>query len=204
MGSDLRATTKNVQHIVGVEPDGVWGPLTAAAVLRKLTDTITASVPGDDLDSRTLKYLRTLEPAARRKFIPFIRRAKSIAASMGADYRAISGTRGKEEQDALYAKGRTTPGPRVTNAQYGYSNHNFGIALDFGVFSGGEYLDSSAPRRAAAIHKAVGALASRYGLEWGGDWTSFTDLPHFEVATGLSMSEKRRRLRAGIPLLPDA
>ena len=34
------------------------------------------------------------------------------------------------EQDALYQKGRTTPGPIVTNAPAGYSYHEFGSAVD--------------------------------------------------------------------------
>lgn len=200
---DLRATTKEVQHLVGTEPDGVWGPVTARAVLRRLTPSPPpeAPVPGDELDPRTLKWLNTLEPAAKKKFVPFIRRAKAIAATMGADYVAISGTRGEAEQNALYAKGRTAPGPRVTNAKYGFSNHNFGIALDFGAFSGRTYLDEHSPAKAAAIHKAVGAFAAQYGIDWGGNWKMFTDYPHFEVATGLSMAEKRRRLLNGTPIL---
>jgi len=42
----------------------------------------------------------------------------------------ISGLRTYEEQDALYAQGRTAPGPKVTNAPGGHSNHNFGLAFD--------------------------------------------------------------------------
>jgi peptidoglycan LD-endopeptidase CwlK len=39
--------------------------------------------------------------------------------------------RPNEEQDALYAQGRTTPGHIVTNAKAGQSAHNYGLALDF-------------------------------------------------------------------------
>ena len=35
-----------------------------------------------------------------------------------------------EEQDALYAQGRTRPGNIVTKAKGGYSLHNFGVAFD--------------------------------------------------------------------------
>lgn len=39
--------------------------------------------------------------------------------------------RGSAEQDILYAKGRTAPGPVVTNAKAYQSAHQFGLALDF-------------------------------------------------------------------------
>ncbi|MEO8506247.1 MAG: hypothetical protein ABI593_01300 [Betaproteobacteria bacterium] len=39
-------------------------------------------------------------------------------------------------QDAPYRQGRLgNPGPRVTNARDGQSNHNFGIAWDIGIFT---------------------------------------------------------------------
>ena len=34
-------------------------------------------------------------------------------------------------------------------------------------------------------------IAYRHGLEWGGDWVKFRDLPHFEIETGLSLKQKR-------------
>lgn len=86
---------------------------------------------------------------------------------MGADYRAIDGTRTYAEQDVLFRKGRATAGSKVTNARGGYSNHNFGVALDCGCFDGGEYLDNSDFNRAAKIHAAIGQIAARYGIEWG-------------------------------------
>ncbi len=199
----LRATTKEIQQLLGVEADGVWGPMTAAAALRRLAPKSSVSLDeaGDELDKRTLANLRTLEPKAQEVFLPFIRRAQAIAATMGADYIAISGTRNEAQQNALYAKGRSVPGHVVTNAKYGFSNHNFGIALDFGVFSGGKYLDNASPRRAAEIHKAIGSLARKYGIEWGGDWTGFQDPPHYEVESPLTMAQKRVRLRNGTTIL---
>ena len=50
------------------------------------------------------------------------------------------------EQNELYAQGRTKPGPIVTKAKGGYSNHNFATAFyDIGIFSpdGKHYLDES-------------------------------------------------------------
>ena len=104
-----------------------------------------------------------------------------------------------ERQDALYAQGRTAPGGIVTNARAGYSNHNFGIAFDIGIFSGTRYLDDS------PLYKAAGALGRTLGLEWGGDWKSIEDQPHYQLrpawAKTLSerdfLTELRRRTHVG-------
>jgi peptidoglycan L-alanyl-D-glutamate endopeptidase CwlK len=201
----LRNTTKKIQKLVGAKQDGVYGPNTAARILAALQSDSTEPPPAPEikaeLDARTLKNLRTLEAKAQEKFLPFIRKAKAIAASMGCDYVAISGTRGEKEQNDLYAKGRTKPGRKVTNAKYGYSNHNFGIALDFGVFQGRKYLDGDNPKKAAAVHKAVAALAEEHGIDWGGNWRSFKDIPHFEIKTSLTTAQKRARLFSGKTIL---
>ena len=107
----------------------------------------------------------------------------------------IAGNRTWKEQDALYAQGRTKPGSKVTNARGGYSNHNFGIAADFGVFRGGVYLDEKDPKQADACHRACAAQAEACGLEWGGHWESFPDYPHYEVLTVLSLAQKRERFQ---------
>ena len=45
--------------------------------------------------------------------------------------------RSSEEQDRLYAQGRTIPGNVVTNARGGYSYHNHKVALDFAPIKNG-------------------------------------------------------------------
>ncbi len=42
------------------------------------------------------------------------------------------------EQDALYAQGRTLPGPIVTKARSGESAHQYGLALDFVILRNGK------------------------------------------------------------------
>jgi peptidoglycan LD-endopeptidase CwlK len=193
---------RRVQAALGLTPDGIDGPLTWKAIEARLvklpwadtTPPPTAPAPFDD---RTEKNLATLDPKAQPIFRTFISLARAEAAKQGCDYIAISGNRTYAEQDALYAQGRTAPGPIVTKAKGGQSNHNFGIALDFGVFQNGRYLDggdNDDKRLAAAIHKAVAPHARANGIEWGGDWASFKDLPHFEIRTGLSSYHKRQRL----------
>lgn len=84
--------------------------------------------------------------------------------------------RTKEEQVALYAKGRTTSGSIVTNCQYPNSPHNWGVAFDFCRNDGtGAYNDSG------GFFAKVGAIGKKHGLFWGGDFRSFVDKPHLEL-----------------------
>lgn len=187
-------TVRNIQRAVGADADGIFGPQTAALVWRALhdADDETQVIPGgEDIDPRSAGHIASLDPKAREAFQEFYRLANATAATFGCSYVMIEGHRTWEEQDALYAQGRTKPGDIVTKAKGGQSNHNFGIAGDFGVFMGKTYLDDSNPSKAAQVHKACSIHAVACGLEWGGSWTSFKDAPHYEVATGLTMAQKR-------------
>lgn len=92
----------------------------------------------------------------------------------GINVLITQGLRTWEEQDALYAKGRTTPGPKVTNAQGGHSQHNFGLAVDV------------APEDAGVIDwnlshpnwKRILELAPQFKLAEGAQWRTFPDNPH--------------------------
>jgi hypothetical protein len=81
------------------------------------------------IDERSAKYLDTLIPEVKQAFTDFVLEAKQLLHEEGLDYRVICGTRSWEAQEALYAKGRTAPGPKVTNAKPGSSMHNFGLAI---------------------------------------------------------------------------
>jgi len=186
-----------IQRAVGEDVDGVFGPDTASAVLRHLAsvELVNPDTVGETptlLDARTLASIGTLDPKARDRFEHFAKLAKATAATFGCDYIMISGNRTWDEQNELYARGRTAPGSIVTNARGGSSNHNFGIAGDFGVFLGKAYLDDSKPALAAQVHAACAVQARALGMDWGGDWKSLKDYPHFEIRTELSMADKRK------------
>jgi peptidoglycan L-alanyl-D-glutamate endopeptidase CwlK len=84
--------------------------------------------------------------------------------------------RTKQEQDALYAKGRTAPGNIVTNAKYPKSPHCWGVAFDFcRNVRGCEYDDSD------GFFRKCGEIGKSLGLAWGGDFRSFVDKPHLEL-----------------------
>jgi peptidoglycan L-alanyl-D-glutamate endopeptidase CwlK len=191
---NLTGTIKEIQAVLGVTVDGIAGPETWTAihkrVVGKKSTSPTPPFSGNTVDSRSEKNIATLLPELH----PYARSLVERAALIGITIRIISGTRTYEEQNALYAKGRTAPGPKVTNARGGYSNHNFGIAFDIGVFEGSAYLGES-PK-----YKAVGAIGLELGLDWGGNWKSFRDEPHYQLrpvwALGIAESRMLAELRA--------
>ncbi|EAD7928663.1 M15 family metallopeptidase, partial [Listeria monocytogenes] len=89
------------------------------------------------------------------------------------------GYRSSAEQNALYAQGRTKPGAVVTNAKGGQSNHNYGVAVDLCLYTsdGKNVIWESTTSRWKTVVSAMKAE----GFEWGGDWKSFKDYPHFEL-----------------------
>ncbi|WP_416242525.1 M15 family metallopeptidase [Azospira sp. APE16] len=96
--------------------------------------------------------------------------------------------RSSEEQNELYAQGRTKPGSIVTRARGGQSKHNatdgagkpaslaFDIAIQSNTKKGLEWdVNSSEWRTLANV-----AAKFKKSLEWGGDW-KFKDYPHFQL-----------------------
>lgn len=164
-----------VQKKLKIQVDGkagseTWGAI-YAAIVKPSIDGLEPGLAISKVDERSEKNIATLLSDVQ----PIARVLVQKAAANGITIKIISGLRTYAEQDALYAKGRTAPGPKVTNARGGFSNHNFGIAFDIGVFSGSSYLPES-PK-----YKAVGVLGMDLGLEWGGNWTSIVDQPHFQL-----------------------
>lgn len=175
--------------------DGDWGPNTDAADQAFEAASRALRSQFGELDARSEGNLATLHIVAQRRLREFMARLRD--ARFARVVRVLSGTRTYAEQNRLFAKGRFgNPGPRVTNARGGSSNHNFGIAWDIGIFDGGEYLDGDTADESRWYDRAAEAgLAA--GLDWGGNWTTFTDKPHYEVQTGLSVGQKRELFERG-------
>jgi len=177
---------RTVQLALGITPDGVPGPVTWRAIHARICGEFAKQprpTQGFAVDARSAKNIAGLVEPLQRTAEAFLERCQVE----GLGVKIICGLRTFEEQDALYAKGRTAPGAVVTKAKGGQSWHNFGLAFDIGVFSpAGDYLGDS-PNYAAA-----GRIGESFGLEWGGRWTRMPDAPHFQWrppwAIGLSDS----------------
>jgi peptidoglycan LD-endopeptidase CwlK len=154
--------------------DGQWGSITNTADAEFVEQSKLIAQQYGTFDAASESNIFTLLPLAQieaRKFL-------IIGKENNQDIRILSGTRTYDEQDLLYQHGRNgDQRPIITNARGGQSNHNFGIAWDIGVFANGTYVENDLPYRSfAAI-----ALPLMKTIEWGGNWISFKDYPHYQL-----------------------
>ena len=135
------------------------------------------------------RSLDDLHPLAREKAQLFV----SACAAAGIDILIYCTYRSPEEQDGLYAQGRTTPGKIVTNARGGESYHNWRLAFDWVPVVGGK------PQWAdKALYAKAGIIAESVGLEWAGRWTgSLRETAHCQLTGGLRIAD----LKAGRTLV---
>lgn len=97
--------------------------------------------------------------------------------SEGMDVFLTCTYRSPEEQDELYAQGRTKPGKKVTNAKAGQSKHNTGKAFDIAI----KNEDGTLNWDTSHEHwRRAGEIGEDLGLTWGGSW-KMRDYPHFEI-----------------------
>ncbi len=154
--------------------DGQWGPITNKADADFVAQSNAISQQAGTFDSVSESNIITLIPKAQVEARKFLK----ITRDNNLDIRILSGTRTYQEQDALYQHGRNgNIQPIITNARGGQSNHNFGIAWDIGVFQNGNYVGNDSPY----ISFAAIVLPLMNTIEWGGNWISFKDYPHYQL-----------------------
>ena len=196
---ELDTVIREVQAVLGVTPDGKPGPVTWSAIhkilcsLPALDQGAAHNVTGGTVDARSEACISTLHERVR----PYARSLVQRAAAAGITIKIISGLRTYADQAALYAQGRTKPGTKVTNASAGYSNHNFGLAFDVGVFSGSKYLEES------PLYKAVATIGIDLGLEWGGSWKTITDQPHYQLRPAWANDMSESAMLSGLRTRKD-
>lgn len=146
-----------------------------------------------------MRNINDLHPELQKKIVEL----KAACAAQGIKIGFSECLRTVAEQDALYAKGRTSPGSIVTNCKGStYSSmHQWGVAADFylimDVDGDGKTADD-AFNNSTRIFERVGKLAESIGLEWGGSWKSFKDLPHIQLKDWGSTASKLKKTY-GIP-----
>lgn len=113
-----------------------------------------------------------------------------------AKFVLTSGWRDPAEQERLYAQGRTTPGYIVTNAPPGSSFHEYGLAVDGALILDGKTLswnftaDFDGDRQADWMECVL--IFKEHGFEWGGDWHTFKDMPHFQMTFGYTWRDLKQ------------
>ncbi len=130
-------------------------------------------------DAISVNRLMQLHPKVRGTFKLFIEECEStfniILRIMLPVYRTIA------EQNDLFAQGRTKAGKIVTKARGGESYHNYGLAIDLCEMSS----DDKEVLWNFDMAK-LDDIAKKHGIEWGGDWQSIKDRPHFQISFGYS------------------
>lgn len=157
-------------------------------------------------DSVSLERCQKLHPKVRQEVIDTITEVEK-GFPLNMKVRVVQGLRTIEEQNELYAQGRTKPGKKVTNAQGGKSYHNYGLAIDFaimydqnndGLF---ELLSWDIAKDGDNDGKkdwleVVDAFKAK-GWGWGGEWHSIKDYPHLEKTFGFKPSQLFAKYKAG-------
>lgn len=133
----------------------------------------------DITDYNTVERIKKLHPSIIAPTIKFMLELQD----RGLNVRITQGLRTFEYQNKLYNQGRTTPGNIVTNAKAGYSYHNYGLAVDIV-----EIVDGKANWN-STNWELFGDIGKKYGFEWGGDWKSFVDKPHFQMDYNYSVRD---------------
>ena len=157
--------------------DGKYGDRTRAAEDAAHNAYLALQTQMGAADARSEKAIVTLLPAMQKLARLIVATGRKFKTSTGISCSLLSGTRTYIEQNRLYALR-----PKVTNAHGGQSNHNFGIAVDVGLFINGKYLTGAnrAEERAYADF-AEAVKRDVHDIEWGGDWVSFKDGPHWQL-----------------------
>jgi peptidoglycan L-alanyl-D-glutamate endopeptidase CwlK len=138
------------------------------------------------MDNVTQQRIQLLHPKLRAEAEALINQANAQL-TKHSKIRVVQTLRTFAEQDALYAKGRTEPGPKVTQAKGGQSLHNYGVALDFCLLIDDKEVSWDTKKDwdgdKVADWMEVVKVFRNAGWEWGGTW-KFQDNPHFQKTFG--------------------
>ena len=126
---------------------------------------------------KTYRDLNELRPYVRIRADEWIARCKEsgLVVYVSETYRS------DVRQAYLYEQKLSTV--KVTGA------HGFRVALDFYFVEAGKTAYPTGKMTAAA------QIAKALGFEWGGDWTSFRDMPHLQMLGGVSLAQYRQGKR---------
>lgn len=166
----------------GLVSDGDAGAKTFAKLDEIAPPPAPVAAAGFGLSDRDRSRLIGVEP----RMVKVVERAAEIT---GVPFIVVEGLRTLARQQELYAKGRTTPGPKVTWTMK--SKHLDGLAVDLAPLKGGT-IDWNDLSKFDQVADAMFRAAAELGvtIRWGADWnrngkpreSGEADSPHFEIA----------------------
>lgn len=152
------------------------------------------------MDQLSIERIKLAHPSIREKLLKDYTDANNLLGK-GARLRLAYVLRTNKEQDELFKKR-----PKVTNAKGGQSIHNYGLAMDIVMLydndGDGKFEEASwsmvrdFDKDSIADWKEVTDMFKSRGWEWGGDWNSFKDNPHFQMKKPNGTSYTWRELKA--------
>lgn len=129
-------------------------------------------------DKVTLERIAKLHPSVREEVKTIVDECNKVL-SKRSQLRISQGLRTFAEQDALFAQR-----PRVTKAKGGQSVHNYGFAVDGVLIIDGKTASWDTHKDwdgdGVADWDEIVKVFAKYGWSWGGSWTTFKDMPHFD------------------------
>jgi peptidoglycan L-alanyl-D-glutamate endopeptidase CwlK len=147
------------------------------------------------IDPISVERINKLHPLIRQEVMDLVTKCYES----NVPIRIVQSLRTIEEQDALYAQGRTKPGPVVTKARGGSSWHNYGLAIDFALLKNGKEIiwdrDVDLDKDGKKDWMEVVEIFKAGGFGWGGDWISLRDYPHFDKTFGISIKTALTKYR---------
>lgn len=162
-------------------------------------------------DKITLDKIALMHPKVRQEVQDMYMHANNNILGKGIRLRFAYTLRTIKEQNELYAQGRTEPGKIVTNAKGGQSVHNYGLAFDIvllydkdgnGTFETASWdLNTDFDKDKIADWMEVTNYFKSCGWEWGGDWKSFKDYPHFQKTFENTVSQLKALTKDIYPVL---
>jgi peptidoglycan L-alanyl-D-glutamate endopeptidase CwlK len=113
-----------------------------------------------------------------------VRVAKKAVTLSPIDFGISHGVRTLEQQQDLYAQGRSLPGPIVTwtmNSKHLKQADGYGHAIDILVFINGKVSWEERFYNQVAPYMKKAAEIEDVKIIWGGDWKNRKDRPHYEI-----------------------
>ena len=158
-------------------------------------------------DKITIDRIKEAHPILRDKMLQNYREANNLLGK-GVRLRFAYVFRSNALQDKLYNQR-----PKITNAKGGQSIHNYGLAFDIvllydndgnGTFEEASYSQiKDFDKDSIADWKEVTDFFKSKGWEWGGDWKTFKDAPHFQHDYGFDWKTLKARVDKGIVIIDN-